>query len=373
MASANNTIPTLPNPLTPLAWLPPDIANQLENARYILAAVVGAWIWDFLMSLPEEFRMFIKLRFTIADFVYILSRLSSFAFILQSLLFIAGPVNDCQRLVTSIGWCFALAMPLNSLLFFFRVRAVFNQSRGVVMFFAFLWLCTLSCFSDPFAIQGAVHVGTTSICVETSVKSFSSAGIVIVSVHDTLVYLAISLQLTLDNLEYTSPSFKDYVKVFFSGRGMGQISKALLTSGQLYYLATVGLNIISIAIIFSPTIPAVYKSTPAIPNIALQNAMACRVHRHLKLGLITENTFPSFYFSDSPPHPNTRKTAITSLQFRCQSCQSTTVETATFRSTTAGREHELVGRPEAVKIEGRSAVSVRGGEEERRGDVEMAR
>ena len=31
----------LPNPYTPLAWFPPEAAQQFENGRYIVVASVG--------------------------------------------------------------------------------------------------------------------------------------------------------------------------------------------------------------------------------------------------------------------------------------------------------------------------------------------
>lgn len=34
-------LPAAPNPLTPLAWLPPDIAFQFEIERFLVACVTG--------------------------------------------------------------------------------------------------------------------------------------------------------------------------------------------------------------------------------------------------------------------------------------------------------------------------------------------
>lgn len=42
----------LPNPLTPLAWLPPDIAGQLEASRYLYSATTGV-----SMSLVIDFEL----------------------------------------------------------------------------------------------------------------------------------------------------------------------------------------------------------------------------------------------------------------------------------------------------------------------------
>ncbi|KAI0789314.1 hypothetical protein C8Q75DRAFT_807408 [Abortiporus biennis] len=278
------TLPPLPNPLTPFAWLPPDIANQLEAARCLYSATLGAWVWDLLMSMHEDWRVFSKGSLRLPGVVYILARMASLSFILTAFIFAVGYVDNCHALAKTIGWCGAAAMPLNSLLFFFRVKAVFNNNPIVVVLFGILWLATLGCISAPFAVDGT-SIGTTRSCVSTSVQSYSSAGIIIVAVHDTLVFFAITIKLTMSSL---ADSWTQQLRTFFSGRGMGKMSRTLLMSGQLYYLATVGLNIVAMAVILAPSVPPVIAAMFSIPNVALQNAMACRVYRQLKLGLIRE-------------------------------------------------------------------------------------
>ena len=49
---------------------------------------------------------------------------------------------------------------------------------------------------------------------------------------------------------------------------------------------TVGGNFATLAVLLNSRIPVIIRATSPIPNIALQNAMACRVFRHLKLGYI---------------------------------------------------------------------------------------
>lgn len=288
-----------------------------------------------------------------------------------------GPVDNCERLVLWLGWSCAIAMPLNSLLFFFRIKAVFHRSPGFIVFFGILWLCTLTTITAPFAVNHAISVGSPAICVETNIKSYATVGSVVIAAHDTLVYFAISLQLTMSHLPNTPYTFKDTLKIFFSGKGIGKISRSLLTTGQLYYLyvsirhislaftpdqsylivsfsVTIGMNIIDIAILFSPAIPAVYKATFPIPNVALQNVMACRVHRQLKLGLISETSTPSSLHSslfDGLSDQNTPKGQMTSIRFQCPNCRTTGVDhSRTYESTIASRwESDLAKRPELIE------------------------
>jgi hypothetical protein len=54
------------------------------------------------------------------------------------------------------------------------------------------------------------------------------------------------------------------------------------------YSATIGLSIATCAMLVAPGVPAVYHATLAIPNLALENSMACRVFRAVKLGHIKD-------------------------------------------------------------------------------------
>ncbi|KAL4252108.1 hypothetical protein ABKN59_001784 [Abortiporus biennis] len=267
-------------------WLPSDIAAQTDLSDVVLSATFEAYMWDFSMSLIEEYSVLSQNRRRPSALVYLLARLSSFALVVSSFVFdTQNNIEDCHGLAKSIGWFGGIAMPLNSLLFFFRAKAVFNDNKPVVYSFALLWIAMLGCLSAPFAVDGAEYIGTMRYCVTSTVKPYSAAGIFIIGVHDTVVFFAITLRLTVIS---SAETWYDRVKMFFSGRGMGSISKVLLTSGQLYYSATVGLNIVTIILLVSPSVGDVICATFAVSNVALQNAMACRVYRQLRLGFIQD-------------------------------------------------------------------------------------
>ncbi|KAL4252072.1 hypothetical protein ABKN59_001774 [Abortiporus biennis] len=91
-----------PNPLTPLAWLPPDIAFQLSVSKIIASTAFGAWTWDFLASTPEEYSALLGSSFNWSKFAYAISRISSFLFITLSLVFIEA--GNCNTLAKVIGF-----------------------------------------------------------------------------------------------------------------------------------------------------------------------------------------------------------------------------------------------------------------------------
>ena len=54
----------------------------------------------------------------------------------------------------------------------------------------------------------------------------------------------------------------------------------------MFFSATIGINIIFVAMILAPGLPPSYHSMLSVANLGLENAMACRVYRAVKLGLI---------------------------------------------------------------------------------------
>ncbi|KAJ7434706.1 hypothetical protein FB451DRAFT_1063145 [Mycena latifolia] len=280
--SANLTFPIL-TPDTPLAFLDRSTGLEFEASGYLYIATLSAYIWDLLSSIPEEIKIFRVSNLSLPLVAYFLSRVATLGFIVTATIFQVAPVGNCPSLTLAIGWCFAAAVPATASLFFFRIAAVFNANKPVVLFFLVAWIATLgSSLLVPFAVFGG-HIASTPRCINTAVKPFGAAGTIANACTDTLVFVALSWRLTFNG---TSPGLSGRSQSFVRGKGLPRLSKLLLQSGQLYYLATVGLNILTMVMLLDPSLPPVLHAMFAIPNVALENAMACRVFRALRLGFI---------------------------------------------------------------------------------------
>lgn len=145
-------------------------------------------------------------------------------------------MKDCAGLSKMQGWIAAFQMPVNSLLFFFRIRAVFIQQTSVVLFFAAMWVAlAATSILAPLSLRGS-SIGDTGQCMPYRLKDVGAVGIIVSTVYDTLVLVAISVQLL--SFYHVPPrgSKTASLKTFVTGRGMGAIAKVLLQSGQVYYL-----------------------------------------------------------------------------------------------------------------------------------------
>ncbi|CAL1694472.1 unnamed protein product [Somion occarium] len=289
MSDANITYNSLPNPLAPAAWLSPNLALQYEVAKGVFWIVLGAWTWDLLTAVGDDIQMFrnSKLEAAFNYAVYVLSRIFTFGFILGSLIFECGLTahQDCLVPFNVLAWFGTCAIPSNSLLFFLRVRGVFFHDRWIVAGFFVLWLSTLSALVEPFGFKTG-HIGPTPYCLIADVAKFTSAGYIAVAIFDTSVFVGISLRMLSNSIEQT---WRGRFKMFFSGRCTGKVSRALLQTGQLYYLVTVWVNLVLTVILLMSLISPTSEAMFTVPNIALQNVMACRVFRLLKLGYIQKD------------------------------------------------------------------------------------
>ncbi|KIJ38706.1 hypothetical protein M422DRAFT_231070 [Sphaerobolus stellatus SS14] len=306
----------IPNPETPLALLPPQLASQFEVSRYLLVATCGMFSWDILTNLSNDWRLLTKYRVGLPTIAYFASRMVAFAYIISSTAFQIGAVGNCQALQVAVGWTFAFGVGLTALLFFFRIQAIFHGERLIVAFFAFTWFATLAgSMTVPFAITGA-HIGPTNHCINTGVKPFSSVGVIISTVNDTLVFVFISVRLMTTTSYYPQHGgFFSRIKAFFRGEDLPSFSRSLLQSGQQYYLITVGGNILTMGMILAPaSLPAVFHAMFTVPNMALANSMACRVYREIKFGRIdktgmtTRSTQPSHSLPSFTTGPRSKTT-----------------------------------------------------------------
>ncbi|KAK7694028.1 hypothetical protein QCA50_003604 [Cerrena zonata] len=267
--------------------------QQITEISYIcsliVAAIIGAWFWDLVISVPETIRVYTHGCFKLPDVVYLLSRMTSGGLFITAFLYLVTENEDCQTMVTVACWFAAFTLPLNSMLFLFRIRGVFLESRFIPPFFSILWLSTCTSFIAPFASKAA-RLDSSAECLIQWVSTRNLTAFIAISFYDTLVFVCISYKL----LSFTyAQGWKARVRSFFRGEQMGgQVSKALLQSGQLYYLLSVCGNLLVLIFFVLKGTPPSIKMVFLILNIALQNAMACRVFIYLKLGFIHSHSSP---------------------------------------------------------------------------------
>lgn len=77
---------------------------------------------------------------------------------------LVAPVAHCQALQYIIGFFYEVSLPATSLLFFFRVKAVYAHGRVITLFFGALWFAILGLSILPMvAIRSGVYSSPLSL------------------------------------------------------------------------------------------------------------------------------------------------------------------------------------------------------------------
>jgi len=183
------------------------------------------------------------------------------------------------------------------LLFFLRARAIYNRHTILVFFFFILWLSVLGTAALVPIIATTANIGTTDYCIDVAVKSYASVATITPLVHDTIIFLAISLRL-FGNSHVTRGNFKAFV----TGEYLPQFSKAILKDGQLYYLVAVTSNTLVTVMLYNTRVALAYRTMFTVCNIMITNAMACYVFRNTKFGLDKATSSDMTSLAAAPGH-----------------------------------------------------------------------
>ncbi|KAF7373842.1 hypothetical protein MSAN_00596100 [Mycena sanguinolenta] len=272
------------NPSTPLAFLPPALADQFELSRYLLAATLGAYVWDIALNLGNDHALLFKHRVRFPTIVYFLSRAFTLAYILTNFVYTVAPVKSCNALELSGSICFVLSQTATAMLFFLRVTAVWYPSKVAFVLFSILWIAILGGgITAPLGIRAA-HMGPTMQCIFIAVPVDTEAAAIMPLINDTAIFFAINYRILAHTI--AADSLLARLRIFFGGTGLSTLSQALLRSGQHFYLIVVATHVAYLVLRGSSP---VYRAMLAVPAFTLVNAMACLVFRRIKFGLISSD------------------------------------------------------------------------------------
>ncbi|KAF7358096.1 hypothetical protein MVEN_00857600 [Mycena venus] len=306
---ASNQTVKLPNPLTDLAFLPPDIAWQTQIGRYILVGTLGAYVWDFLSNAHNDYKLLTQHRVGLATVAYFFSRIWSLLYLTAGTIYRTYPLGHCFVAEKLVDAGFAVAVSANCLLFFLRARAIFNRNPFLVTFLFCLWLSVVGTAATIPTAVTATNIGPTKYCLNIAAKSYASGISITALIHDTTVFLAISLRLFANS--HVDRGLGANTKAFITGEYLPQFSRAVLKDGQLYYLITVTANILTVVMFYNTRVGVGYRTMFTVCNVMVINAMACHVFRNTKFGfhrrVITTTELASRAPSGSFPLPIMRR------------------------------------------------------------------
>ncbi|KAF4610056.1 hypothetical protein D9613_010298 [Agrocybe pediades] len=265
----------------------PDAGHDSSGFSYVMVGITGAIVWDIVNSINAEYRLI--RRWSLSTLVYFLSRSATLvAFVLMSI-GNTSQVQDCTGSLHARTAMFLLSVSTTSLLFLFRVHAIYYGNRYAAGIFIFLWTCVIS-GSVAIALAKGSNNGKAApsdSCSETAVNIITLVitSSILPMALDFIIFLAVTWRL-FQNAHVTL-TLKHGLKVMMFGAFLPAFSRALLQDSQIYFLCNVVLEIVTLIAFTTPigTGLSFYTGTSVLVHLAVRNLMACRVYRHTKLQL----------------------------------------------------------------------------------------
>ncbi|KAF9470122.1 hypothetical protein BDN70DRAFT_944548, partial [Pholiota conissans] len=193
-------------------------------------------IWDVLDNITSDFDLLFKSRVSFATLsAYYTHRIGTLGYGIASNIYETKSISNCNT-IEKIGVAFyPISLSLSALLFFIRLRAIYNRDRLVVAIFFFIWLGLLgTTMSVPITVHGS-NLGNTGECIDAHFPNTAEyAAILSPLIHDTLVFIAIAYRLVQN--AYVEMGFKNGMVIALSGKHLPAFSRGLLKDGQKYYL-----------------------------------------------------------------------------------------------------------------------------------------
>ncbi|KAF7976877.1 hypothetical protein HWV62_5411 [Athelia sp. TMB] len=275
----------------PLAFLPAADYRSYQLSCYVFTSCLTTYAYDWLLSIAEECEIVARSGLTPSNALYFVSRIAAFTTLLLNAIYattepsnlLVAPIDDCQALVGVLGASTVLMTMATATLFFLRVRAVYLRSRVITAVFGALWLITLGITLLQVSALNSVHIASTKKCAPTK-NEYLQLPCIVTTVSDTLVFLAITYRLAADAV--IEDTFYGWVRTILHGRGLYSLSKALMQSGQRYYLASIVFFMANLAVMCAPGVPSASRFVFAPFYSGFTNMMAARVFRGVALGLL---------------------------------------------------------------------------------------
>ncbi|KAF7350758.1 hypothetical protein MSAN_01636900 [Mycena sanguinolenta] len=274
------------NPSTPVAFLPPALADQFEQSRYLYAATLGAYVWDIALNLGNDSVLLFKHSVRFPTIVYFLSRTFTLALILACFVDAVAPVENCNAIVLGYSICLVLSQTATAMLFFLRVTAVWYPSKVAFAVFSMLWIGVLGAgITVPLGVREA-HIGPTMQCINTALPADTKVAAIMPLINDTAIFLAINYRILAHTIVGDSLRARLRVLLGGTGPGLSTLSQVLLQSGQHFYLIAVATHVTLLVLLKLPHLTPICRGMFSVPALALVNAMACLVFRRIIFGRI---------------------------------------------------------------------------------------
>ncbi|KAJ8077822.1 hypothetical protein PM082_002259 [Marasmius tenuissimus] len=263
----------------------------LQIVRYSVVSAFTIFVWDVVYNLYDDYRLLLSggARIGWPTLVYVFTRLLTFTGLVLTILFFLAPMGSrCHHLNQALFGGFPAFVTSESLLLFFRVRAIFITSRPITLFFLVsLLIVTASSTLIPLALSGD-NIPGTDYCVITKLnRPFATVLLLVPLANHITVFIAISYRL----LQYSQPAEgaeQDRQRFcrppgFIARRNaLPLLTRTLVKDGQIYILTFIATTLITAVLMSIDSVPDAIHYILIPPHIVIENCMNGYLFRHVR-------------------------------------------------------------------------------------------
>ena len=118
---------------------------------------------------------------------------------------------------------------------YFRVCAVYDMNRIVVLFFGFTWLCVVASSATPFGALEGIYIGPTKYCTTMIKHDYIFAISVLSFINDTLIFLAIMYKLGVTDIRRSPTSQISQASAWKPTSHLQTFARVFIQDSQIYY------------------------------------------------------------------------------------------------------------------------------------------
>ncbi|KAF9479194.1 hypothetical protein BDN70DRAFT_879062 [Pholiota conissans] len=265
---------------TPLMFVSPGLARNINDATYLHIASTGILLWDFLNNLRNDFKLLFTHKIGIPTILYFTIRLTLIAYTLGRAVLLTAKVENCGALGNALNICLIISVACTATFFYLRVVAVYSRNPYVVGFFGLTWLATVSMAITFFKTFIAVPFPQTQYCMEMIKGNFLIATVSVLLFNDLLIYIAIAYRIYRIFLDYEfEADLKRKAVILLFGASLPVGSKIVLLESQLYCLIIVISKAFLVAMI---SIDKEKNAMFIVCHLVLVVVLSSRVYRELR-------------------------------------------------------------------------------------------
>lgn len=147
-------------------------------------------------------------------------------------------IRRCYLFIITDHALMTVTISTTTLLFVFRVTAIYERNNHVTTFFGLMWLVIVGCsIITTKGLEVYPDYDTDRsmwFCITRRVSSYLVLDFIVPLVHDTLIFLAISWRLAKNSIQHLD--MRCGIQAMILGKYMPAFSRSLLQDGQIYHL-----------------------------------------------------------------------------------------------------------------------------------------